>query len=386
MATSGRRFAKENTVKVKNVDVKKVFMIDFIEAVERCIGEGLCFACVPRPLISSIEITVNNVENAMKLCDEGLAINDEHYSVELCFSQYTVVSFFNLPSHVDDEVITNKLEHYEIEIVEKVVRHYYKQRPDVADGTRHVKCKFPPNFHSLPYVLPFDTPDGPQNFKVLHNNQTKVCFKCLSPDHEKKECPKIQCRKCKTYGHMAFNCNIEKCEKCDKYINQCKCEQYYDTNEEIDYFEDPKTDKPSKNKTHAKRDLSLSTDITHDDKKQRKDINEEDSSPTETARHDPHSFLNDFSVIENPEDRPSIADHIEIPQEAPDSDTQVRDAKNTKDNLNVKLTVTRGKDGKIKRTVIPTGKSSPNKLNVFNSRKDIPVESTPLPKINTPKK
>ncbi|ESO85035.1 hypothetical protein LOTGIDRAFT_146247, partial [Lottia gigantea] len=205
MATSGRRYAKENTVKVTNVDIKNVSMIDFIEAVESSIGEGSCFACVPRPP-SSIEITVDSEVNAIKLCEEGLDINNDKYSVELCFSKNTVVSIFNLPSHIDDVVITEKLEQYKIEIVDNVVRHYYKQRPDVADGTRHVKCKFPPNFHSLPWAMQFDTPDGPQTFKVLHNNQSKVCFKCLSPDHEKKACPKIQCRKCKVYGHMAFNC------------------------------------------------------------------------------------------------------------------------------------------------------------------------------------
>ncbi|ESO95998.1 hypothetical protein LOTGIDRAFT_65733, partial [Lottia gigantea] len=218
----GRRYAKENTVKVTNVDLKKVFMIDFIEEAERCIGEGTVYACVPRPP-SNIEITLNSVENAIKLCDEGLNIHDEHFSVELCFSKNTVVSIFNLPSHIDDEVITNKLEQYKIEIVENVVRHYYKQRPDSADGTRHVKCKFPPNFHSLPWAMQFDTPDGPQTFKVVHNNQSKVCFECLSPEHEKKECPKIQCRKCKIFGHMAFNCKNEKCDKCDRYLTQCTC-------------------------------------------------------------------------------------------------------------------------------------------------------------------
>ncbi|ESO90418.1 hypothetical protein LOTGIDRAFT_65409, partial [Lottia gigantea] len=217
-----RRYAKENTVKVNAVDLKKVFMINFIEAAERCIGEGSVFACVPRPP-NSIEITLNSVENAMRLCEEGLTIDNDNYSVELCFSKNTVVSIFNLPSHIDDNVITDKLEQYKIEIVDKVVRHYYKQRPDVADGTRHVKCTFPPNFHSLPWAMQFDTPDGPQTFKVVHNNQSKVCFKCLSPDHEKKECPKIQCRKCKVYGHMAFKCETSKCDKCGKYVTLCGC-------------------------------------------------------------------------------------------------------------------------------------------------------------------
>ncbi|ESP05138.1 hypothetical protein LOTGIDRAFT_102513, partial [Lottia gigantea] len=260
-----RRYKKESTVRVKVTDLKLITLDEFIEAVEGKLGEGSCFACVPR-YPSTIEITVDSVENANLLC-EGLTVNDLGYEPELCFSPYIVVSFFNLPPYLEDDIIVRKLERFGVEIVGPVVRHFHKKFPNVADGTRHVKCKFPPTLRSLPWAMNFETLEGPQSFKILHNNQTKVCYKCLSPDHEKKECPQIKCAKCRLFGHMAFKCPTPTCEKCEKAENLCKCEQFFDTNE-------GEHDEEIVN--NNKRDLSTDkSENNQEGKKQKKDNDDE---------------------------------------------------------------------------------------------------------------
>ncbi|KAK6165031.1 hypothetical protein SNE40_023713 [Patella caerulea] len=321
-----RKYSKECTVKVNVTDLKNISIEDVIVAVENCIGEGLCLAAVPRyPNI--VEVTVNSVENAQNLCD-GINIDGQHFDVELMYSPYIIVSFLNIPSHIEDEEITNKLTFYNIEIVGEVVRHYYKKFPNVANGTRHVKCKFPPNVKSLPWAMNFDSADGPRGYKVLHNNQTKVCFKCLSCDHEKSSCPLITCRKCKQPGHMAYKCVNIRCEKCNNFEFNCKCEDnFYETNEEISTSSSESDIIEVDDKENKREHISSSTSSTTSEaqpiiKKQRTEaepldinnsINDIDTpdktSPAESTRcdnlsdneHDKNTIA-DYSIIDTPTD------------------------------------------------------------------------------------
>ena len=43
--------------------------------------------------------------------------------------------------------------------------------------------KFPPEIKSLPYSMKFKTVEGVEYFRVLHDNQIKVCYNCMSANH-----------------------------------------------------------------------------------------------------------------------------------------------------------------------------------------------------------
>ena len=69
-----------------------------------------------------------------------------------------------------------------IELVTPIYRRRYKGT-NIADGTRYVRVKFPPEIKSLPYSMKFKTVEGVEYFRVLHDNQIKVCYNCMSANH-----------------------------------------------------------------------------------------------------------------------------------------------------------------------------------------------------------
>ncbi len=164
-------------------------MDDIIEAVEKIIGEGNCYACVPR-YPDVFEICTHTVESAKKLSN-GINVGELNYKTRMAYSPYTIVSFMNIPSYIGDEKITAKLEYFNIEIVGDIIRNNSRKFNHYTNGTRHVKCIFPPNIKSLPWAVNLETIDG-----VIHNNQTKVCFKCLSDLHMIADSPNIKYRFC----------------------------------------------------------------------------------------------------------------------------------------------------------------------------------------------
>ncbi|CAC5416069.1 unnamed protein product [Mytilus coruscus] len=62
-------------------------------------------------------------------------------------------------------------------------------------------------------------------YKCVHNNQTKVCSECLSPEHVHKHCPYIICNGCGAEGHVARRCRSAKCEHCHELPLKCKCQK-----------------------------------------------------------------------------------------------------------------------------------------------------------------
>jgi hypothetical protein len=87
----------------------------------------------------------------------GIEINDVEYNVSLIFSDTTVVSFMKLPSYIEDEDIISKLQAKGIKLVSPVYRRAIPGT-QVADGTRFVKCVFPPGFVALRSSFSFFLP------------------------------------------------------------------------------------------------------------------------------------------------------------------------------------------------------------------------------------
>ncbi|KAK6190542.1 hypothetical protein SNE40_002386 [Patella caerulea] len=218
-----RDFKKNNVVLIRVPDMRNLKMSEIIDYVEDKCGEGSCYACVPLPP-DTVEVTLNNVDNAVKF-SQDVNIKGRKYESKLLQDTNIVVSFLNLPSVIEDHIILDKLKSYNIEILGPVVRNYYTnvRAQRCCTGTRHVKCKFPENIKSLPYAMKFETSLGVKSFKVLHNSQVRVCFKCLSPEHVMSECPNIKCHNCKKYGHLQYSCPGIVCVNCDKVEKDCVC-------------------------------------------------------------------------------------------------------------------------------------------------------------------
>ena len=111
-----------------------------------------------------------------------------------------------------------------IQMLTPIYRRYYKGTK-IADGTRYIRVKFPPEIKRLPYSMKFKTVEGVEYFRVLHDNQLEVCYNCMSDSHVIKDCPNIKCHFCKENGHYVKNCSKTfLCDKCGLKEDECECE------------------------------------------------------------------------------------------------------------------------------------------------------------------
>lgn len=234
-----RIFDKNCTVLLNVGDNNKVTALSVINNVESVYGKGMVYACVPKAG-DCYEVTLANKDTSDKLTT-GVRIDSKSYDCSLLHSDITVVSFMHLPAYIRDVDIAKQLTDLDIELKGKIKRRYHKGTR-CADGTRFVKVKFPEKVKSLNYLMKFNTVYGPQMYRVIHNNQTKVCSCCYSDTHLIKDCPEFTCYRCGVQGHMKRQCEASRCEFCHRYPAKCICEdetysedrRYYemDTDEE----------------------------------------------------------------------------------------------------------------------------------------------------------
>lgn len=83
--------------------------------------------------------------------------------------------------------------------------------------------KFPKEVASFPYSTRFETAEGTQHFRIIHNRQVKTCQLGMNPDHILKDCPEFQCYKCEQQGHFARDCRAVKCPDCQEILDKCQC-------------------------------------------------------------------------------------------------------------------------------------------------------------------
>ncbi|ESO83308.1 hypothetical protein LOTGIDRAFT_65758, partial [Lottia gigantea] len=218
---NSRVYSKEFVLDIDVGDLSKINIAEFIDEIEDVVGIGNVYAVTKcRPNI--LQVSIDSKENANKLCD-GLIVKDTTYECKFPYSPYTIVSFMDIPSYIEDIVLINKLKVYNIEIEGKIIRHFYDKYETIENGIRHVRCIFPPEVKSLPWAVKLETIHGMKSFRVIHNNQTKVCHKCLQDTHIIANCPKIECRRCHQLGHMANNCMVKYCDICKKIDIKCIC-------------------------------------------------------------------------------------------------------------------------------------------------------------------
>ncbi|KAL3873299.1 hypothetical protein ACJMK2_036435 [Sinanodonta woodiana] len=169
---ASRSFGKECTVVIDVKDVKKIKASHIVRCVEELTGDMSVYAVVPKGA-NLYEETLPNKEVAYNILS-GIDIGSDHFDCTLLYSDTIIVSILHLPAYITDAEISMKLREYGVELLSPIQRRYYPGTR-VADGTRYVRCKFPQHVKSLPYSLKFQTVNGQQYYRVLHDNQVKVC-------------------------------------------------------------------------------------------------------------------------------------------------------------------------------------------------------------------
>ena len=279
-----RRFMKECTVEVvMEKEIKAGELIEYISMVHR---EGEILACVPRNR-NVYEVTFADERQARVFAEEGeMFCNGSHVKMNLIYSDSIVVSFMHLPAYVSDDEIITKLKGLNIEILSDVKRRMH-EITKIADGTRYIKVKFPPNLKSLPYSMKFNTVEGLQFFRVLHNNQVKVCYQCLSDNHVLKNCPYTKCYKCNELGHIARKCKtFMLCENCGKIGRECTCTNSDESDCMSDIQEQRDEVKTAKPATEKKDQPAVTTDKHSPDTKASTNSSEGQAENRETEETD----------------------------------------------------------------------------------------------------
>lgn len=215
-----KKYSMDCTIRVEGIHTDHSKYISVIEGVEDITGLNTVLAVVENDGMS-YDVTLNSKENAMKLL-AGVDIENRSYNCSLIFSRTTVVSFMKLPSFIEDDEIRRRLESKGIKLVSQIYRRAIPGT-QVTDGTRFVKCIFPPGFVSLPWSMGFKVGDVMKYYRVVHNNQAKVCSQCFQPDHIQRDCPFYKCDLCGVQGHTQRRCKTPKCIKCKNPPLNCIC-------------------------------------------------------------------------------------------------------------------------------------------------------------------
>lgn len=212
----GRSYKKDCSYFIEVKDNKVITPQDVIKVVETNCGVWALYACVPKGA-NGYEVTLDSRASAQVLLD-GMTIRGKSCEVVELVKTYIVVSFLHIPAYIEDDELVHKLESLNVTVLSPIQRRVYPGT-NIVDGTRFVKVKLPPELPSIPYTVRLDN----AYYRVVHNNQKRMCSLCHSIEHLFKECPKFICFKCKGQGHYVRNCTTPPCERCGKVRADCPC-------------------------------------------------------------------------------------------------------------------------------------------------------------------
>lgn len=255
-----REYKIENTVSI-NLQGKTITLDELVESVERICGIGTLLACVENNK-DVYDLTLVNQECKEMIID-GLQINDQTVNIDTPYDDSLCIAILRLPAFISDDEIAAKLGKYNINIVTPVKRQFHSRlHSKVANGTRHFRIKLPQGVSSLPWSLPFDIRGERKYYKVKHDNQKDVCYKCLSDEHLARKCPDNVCYSCNEKGHISVDCPNKYCPSCERHTSKCICKSGDSTTES----EVEDTDNESSSDTHSDEKDNSDGEEQEDDK------------------------------------------------------------------------------------------------------------------------
>lgn len=190
---------KENSIYViySNSDAD-----DVIKAVKGAIGRSNILGCVK--VVGQWVITFSNDGDAELLQGTGLLIKEDVCEVIGVGRSIVTVSFFDVPTFVNDEDLSAKLIELGCVIKSLWTRKHYAKFPHIENGIRY----------ALKYVtiaLAKDT--------YMRNCSDYKCKNCDLRGHRDSRCPKTQCYKCHQFGHKSFQCLGDKRQQNEDDLN-----------------------------------------------------------------------------------------------------------------------------------------------------------------------
>lgn len=103
-------------------------------------------------------------------------------SLQNNYKDELAVSLPALPAYIEDEEIMGRLMMWGVSAISPIKKRMWT-------GAQFVKVKFTKTVKSLPYSVRFETLQGIEHFRVIHNRQVKVCRNCIQPGHILKRLP-----------------------------------------------------------------------------------------------------------------------------------------------------------------------------------------------------
>lgn len=231
----GLKYGKERTVVVELIGEDKITTMELLRSIKDVCGELVgCRIKGER----KYEVTMRDAKGKERLMD-GFKIKNTKVMARDVMANELIVSFMNLPVYIEDGAIVDKLRSWGVAAVSEIRRRVWPGT-EIVDGTRYCKVKFTDTVQSLPYSTKFETLEGGEYFRVIHDKQVRVCRLCIQPGHILKDCPDFRCFKCGNQGHYARECAGAReravCAGCRKRTDECNCGEVANEEESQDLF------------------------------------------------------------------------------------------------------------------------------------------------------
>lgn len=224
-----RQYRKECSLYIDVKDNKVVKPRPLIEAIQDLVGEGTLYACIAKSG-NLYEVTVSH-EIAAAFLEGGVTCEGVTYDCTPVINDKLLVSILEIPTYVEDVEIEKKLKEMDVDLVTPINRKCYSGTT-VEDGTRMCTVKLPNTLRSLPYMMKLSDGVQANNYRVVHDNQVKMCHNCYSTSHMYRDCPEVECFRCKSRGHFKWQCKAQRCGYCYKFTCVCKKDEQDERSEQ----------------------------------------------------------------------------------------------------------------------------------------------------------